>query len=135
MVDFPNKFVGKAEDKNLLDKLTTEQELSGFLNVALEGLDRLSTNGDFTYTRTIEETRSKYLLMSNPTTTFIEDYCVFDPWATITKEELYQGFMKFCAEHSLPGIAKKAFGHKIKRACMLTEEHDSWRGIELKKDK
>ena len=132
MVDFPYKFEGKAEDKNLLAKLTTEEELSGFLNMALEGLDRLNINGDFTYSRSIEETRSKYLLMSNPTTSFIEDYCEFSPWANITKEALYQGFMKFCSEHNLPGMAKKAFGHKIKQAYMLTEEHDSWRGIQIK---
>ena len=105
------------------------------MNVALEGLERLRLNGDFTYTRTIEDTRSKYLLMSNPTMTFVEECCEFSSWANITKEDLYQGFLKFCSDHNLPGLNKKAFGHKIKRACMLTEEHDSWRGIELKKDK
>lgn len=135
MVDFPYKFEGKDEDKNLLAKLTTAEELSGFLNVSLEGLERLRQNDDFTYTRTIEDTRSKYLLMSDPATVFIDDYCDFSSWVTITKEELYQAFMKFCGEHSLPGLNKKAFGHKIKRAHMLTEEHDRWRGIELKKDK
>lgn len=132
MVDFPFKFEGKQEDKNLLSKITTPQELSGFLNIVLQGLDRINTNGDFTYSRSIEDTRSKYLLMSNPTQTFIEDFCEFDVWAIITKEELYQGFMKFCEENKLPGIAKKAFGHKIKQMYMLTEEHDSWRGIKIK---
>ena len=132
MVDFPYKFEGKEEDKQLLSKITTERELSGFLNIVLKGLERINTNGDFTYSRSIEDTRSKYLLMSNPTQTFIEEYCVFDSWSNITKEELYQGFMKFCEENKLPGIAKKAFGHKVKQMYMLTEAHDKWQGIKIK---
>ena len=132
VVDFPFKFVGDAADKNLLAKLTTEQELSGLLNKALEGLARLKKNGDFTYTRTVEDTRAKYLLASNPAMAFIEDYCEFDAWATITKKELYQAFMKFCEANKLPGMAIKAFGHKIKHTYNLAEERDSWRGIELK---
>jgi putative DNA primase/helicase len=134
VVDFPFRFVGEAADKNLLSKLTTEQELSGLLNMALEGLARLKKHGDFTYTRTIEDTRSKYLLASNPAAAFIEDRCDFDVWGNIKKEELYQAFMRFCEENRLPGMAKKAFGHKIKRAYNLAEERDSWRGIKVKEE-
>jgi len=86
----------------------------------------------FTYTRTIEDTRSKYLLASNPAAAFIEDYCEFDVWSTITKRALYEAFMEFCKENKLPGMAMKAFGHKIKRAYNLAEERDSWRGIKVK---
>lgn len=132
VVDFPFKFVGNAADKNLLSKLTTEDELSGLLNKALEGLVRLKQNGDFTYTRTIEDTRSKYLLASNPAAAFIEDHCEFDVWLTISKKELYEAFMKFCEDNKLPGMAMKAFGHKIKHAYNMAEERDSWRGIKVK---
>ncbi len=134
IVDFPFEFRGKAEDKNLLAKITTKEELSGFLNKVLESLGRLKKNGDFSYSRSIEDTRSKYLLVSNPSGAFIEEQCEFSPWVTTTKEELYQAFMKFCEERKLPGLAKKAFGHKIKRVYALSEEHDSWRGIGLKKE-
>ena len=132
VVDFPFEFRGKAEDKNLLAKITTKEELSGFLNKVLDSLGRLKKNGDFSYERSVEDTRSKYLLVSNPSSAFIEEQCEFSPWASITKEELYQAFMKFCEEQKLPGLAKKAFGHKIKQAYTLSEERDTWRGIKLK---
>ena len=132
VIDFPFEFVGDVADKNLLSKLTTEQELSGLLNKSLEGLARLKTTGDFTYTRTIEDTRAKYLLASNPSSVFIEEHCEFDTWSTITKKELYEAFMKFCQDNKLPGMAIKAFGHKIKRTYNLAEERDSWRGIKIK---
>lgn len=131
VVDFPFQFMDKADDKDLLAKITTETELSGYLNKVLDGLGRLKKNGDFSYFRSIEDTRSKYLLISNPTGTFIEDYCEFDVWATITKKELHTCFMKFCEEKKLPSLSIKAFGHKIKRTYNLAEERDSWRGIKL----
>jgi putative DNA primase/helicase len=135
MVDFPNIFAGEKADKNLLNKLTIEKELSGLLNKALEGLRRLEKNSDFSYSRTIEDTRSKYLLASNPAMIFIEEHCVFNEWAHISKENLYQAFMKFCGEHKVAGMPKKAFGHKIKRAYYLSEGNNEWRGIELASEK
>ena len=134
MIDFPNKFIGPGADKNLLVKLTTEEELSGLLNKALEALVRLERNGDFTYHRTIEDTRAKYLLASNPAAAFIEQCCDFSAWESITKEELYQAFLKFCQDNKLPGIGKKAFGHKVKWAYRLQEERDTWRGITVKQE-
>jgi putative DNA primase/helicase len=35
LIDFPNTFEGKAADKDLIEKLVTPEELSGFLNKAL----------------------------------------------------------------------------------------------------
>ncbi len=134
VIDFLNKFIGPGADKNLLAKLTTEEELSGLLNKALEALVRLEKNGDFTYHRTIEDTRAKYLLASNPAAAFIEECCDFSAWESITKEELYQAFLKFCQDNKLPGIGKKAFGHKVKWAYRLQEERDTWRGITVKQE-
>lgn len=132
VIDFPFKFVGDRADKDLLAKLTTEKELSGLLNKSLNGLARLKTIGDFSYTRSIEDTRDKYLLASNPVMAFIEERCEFDPWSTVMKKDLHQAFMEFCGQNKLPGMTIKAFGHKIKRAYMLNEERDKWRGIKIK---
>lgn len=52
----------------------------------------------------------------------------------ITKEELYQAFMKFCDERKLPSVGKKAFGHKIKKIYYVSEERENWRGIGLKSE-
>ena len=131
VIDFPFRFTGDRADKNLLAKLTTEKELSGLLNKALEGLARLKKIGDLSYTRSIEDTRNKYLLASNPVMAFIEERCEFDPWSTVMKKNLHQAFMEFCAENKLPGMTIKAFGHKIKKGYMLNEERDKWRGIKV----
>jgi len=131
VIGFPFKFVGDRADKNLLAKLTTEKELSGLLNKALNALARLKSRGDFSYTMSVEDTRDKYLLASNPVAAFIEDRCEFDSWASIMKKELHDTFMQFCAENKLPGMTIKAFGHKIKTAYRLGDERYKWRGIKM----
>jgi len=134
VVDFPYQFMGKLADKNLITKLTTPAELSGFLNKVLLGIQRLKHSGDFTYSRSVEDTRAKYILIANPVEAFIEDRCEFSPWGSITKEELYLAFMKFCEENRLPGMNKKAFGHKLKRTHRydISEERGYWRGVIIK---
>ena len=131
MIDFPFEFSGKADDKRLLLKITTEQELSGFMNKVLEGLQRLKKHGDFTYAASVEDTRYKYLLNSNPPSAFIETCCEFSPSAVITKEALYQEYVKFCERMELPLISKKAFGRKIKNLYTLQEQRVSWIGIAM----
>jgi putative DNA primase/helicase len=135
IVDFPFRFIGESADKNMLEKVTAPTELSGFLNQVLYGLKRLHKNNDFSYARTIEETRSKYMLISDPVEAFIDMCCEFGPWGIIAKEDLYQAFQRFCEEHKLAGMNKKAFGHKLKQAHRydLSEERGEWRGISLKK--
>ena len=52
VLPFRKRFRGTAaEDKNLIRKLSTPKELSGLLNRALDGLERLRRNGGFTTAR------------------------------------------------------------------------------------
>ena len=49
LISFPNRFLGKNDDKDLIKKLTAHEELSGLFNIALQGLARIKEKGDFTY--------------------------------------------------------------------------------------
>ena len=74
LIECLNKFRGtEKEDKHLIDKLTTDTELSGFLNLALEGLKKLIKNDKFSYNKTFEETEKEYSLNSNPVAFFMEE--------------------------------------------------------------
>src|SRR5207302_7003645 len=45
IITFPNKFEGANDDRDMLSKLTTPEELSGIFNWALKGLKRLQQQG------------------------------------------------------------------------------------------
>ncbi|MEM4092763.1 MAG: hypothetical protein QW837_06955 [Conexivisphaerales archaeon] len=55
IVPFPHVISEAEEDRRILEKLTTPEELSGFLNWSLEGLRRLMANG-FVFSSNVETT-------------------------------------------------------------------------------
>ena len=80
LIEFVHKFRGtKQGDKRLIRKLTDQNELSGFLNLALTGLKRLIDNDCFSYNKSFEEVEKAYLLNSNPVAYFMENYTVSSP--------------------------------------------------------
>ena len=66
LIRFPNNFEGEKADKSLITKLQTPEELSGFLNLALDGLKRVRENGKFSNEKSIEATQKEYEFNSNP---------------------------------------------------------------------
>ena len=112
----PNKFVGVDADVHILDKITTETELSGFLNWCLEGLKRLLANGKFGFNETEEEMRQNIAKLSNPTKAFIDRYMKSsdDPKDYIAQSVLYSDFLRFCKADNLPSIQQTEFTKALK---------------------
>jgi putative DNA primase/helicase len=57
----------------LITKLQEPNELSGFLNLAIDGLKRLSQKGEFTNSKSIEGIQKEYEFNSNPIAAFIDE--------------------------------------------------------------
>ena len=73
LIRFPNNFEGEKADKSLITKLQTTEELSGFLNLVLDGLKRLRENGKFSNEKSVEATQKEYEFNSNPIAAFMEE--------------------------------------------------------------
>jgi len=115
VINFPNQFLpdDPKTDINLTEKLTTEEELSGFFNWALEGLKRLLKNGRFSTGKSVEETRQQYLRASDPVKAFVMDRVEFHASNVISKDEVYKAFIEYCQEMKLPTVAKNVFSMKL----------------------
>lgn len=110
IIQFPNSFGGERADKDLLKKLTTEGELSGILNFALEGLARLRANGwRFSNSRSTEEVRQDYIRRSSPIKAFIMDAVSMKSTGVVTKRGLYAAFVKYCTKKKLPAVTDQTF--------------------------
>jgi P4 family phage/plasmid primase-like protien len=107
-IHFPNQFIGDSADPHLLSKLTTPEELSGILNWALGGLNRLNLKGGFGHSATTKEMREEYTRLSNPIKHFINNGVEFGSDYYISKDELFQHFVKFCNDNSLYGTRDKS---------------------------
>jgi putative DNA primase/helicase len=150
IINFPNQFLGDKDVKGLIYKLTTQSELSGLLNLALAGLRRLMQQQDFSYSRSLDETREDYVKRSNPLQAFVEECCILgmedatvdgthvfmnEPPA-IPKEELYQHYLAYCRGNKLTPEGKKSFGRHLKALCKrdIRERKAGWVGISIKEE-
>ena len=104
-------FIGKNCNPNILDEITTKEEMSGLLNWSLEGLDRLLKHGKFSTSENMEELRKEYIRKSNSAKAYIEECLVYenDPKAILIESELYSEYIKFCKDNKLPSTQKRYF--------------------------
>jgi putative DNA primase/helicase len=109
ILQFNKYFLGDKADIKLLEKLTTPNELSGLLNYALQGLERLLKQGQFSSSQSIEQTRQQYIRTADSCQSFIEEQTIIDtdPDAIIPDDQFYQTYVTYCNNNKLP-IQKKA---------------------------
>lgn len=113
-----NRFIrgGSDYDPNILEKITTEEELSGLLNWALEGLARLMKNQGFSYKLSDEETKMLMESSACNISGYVQDRCekVVGAWAS--KDDLYADYVAYVEANKLePVIRKELFGKKLLR--------------------
>jgi len=127
IITFPNQFRedDPKTDKGLLKKLTTKEELSGMLNWALEGLQRLLKNDKFSGNVTMEESREQYTKGSNPVKAFAQSCLVSQKGNIIPKDKVYNAFIKYCEDNGLPTCANNTFSMRLPEyiAVSATKTH------------
>lgn len=137
IIIFPFTFEGSSENKNLIDELTTEDELSGLLNIALEHSYRLCSDGEFSAAQKTDEVREIYTRLSDSVGSFILDKIDIAPEDYIVKEELYSKFVDYCRSFKFPIISEKMFSNNIFQKLPVTNFRASvddkrpmcWKGI------
>jgi putative DNA primase/helicase len=116
IIEFPNQFLRDSPecDPFILDKLTTDTELSGILNWAIEGLQRLLKNKTFSKYRDLEDV-SKYLAENkNPVKKFVDSYIEYAFDSELVKDTVYQAFLKFARENGHPTMYSNHFSSTFK---------------------
>lgn len=119
--------------------MTTPEELSGILNWALEGLQRLIREQHFTTSKTVEETRRQYVEGSDPVKAFVETQLEPATGKFEPRDEVYNAFLKWCRKRKLPTVGKAAFSSKLPqyiptafaRPRILKKQVPCWRDVKL----
>lgn len=114
VVQFNKVIEEEKQDKQLIHKITTPDELSGLLNFGLEGLKRLLKNQRFSYDKEIDEIRTEMLRSGSAIARFICDCLEEKQGEWISKENMYRTFVQYAHSSKLPAVSNKAFGSKLR---------------------
>ena len=106
-------WMGK-EDRTLEDRLTAE--LTGILNWALDGLDRLTAQGRFTRPTSAAEMRDTLAKMGSPVRAFVEDMCFLDADRQVRVTDLYSSWRGWCMTHGHMAGSEATFGRDLSSA-------------------
>lgn len=127
LIEFPHTFEKEEIDEKLLEKLTTQEEISGFINLILAGLKRLLDNRKFSYDVGVDEIEKQYLLHSDNVRVF-EEECLRDCSGNerpTEKGQVYNYYKTWCNINNLTPVKPKAFTIKLgklgRKVCDTTK--------------
>ncbi len=156
LLEFPYTFVPKKEydisedktklkirDENIISKITSPEEMSGFLNQALAGLSRLIKQNSFSSTKGSEEVKNTWIRRSNSFIAFCFDNLEEDYENRITKKELRKKYHAYCKKHKVPSKTDYVIKKTLQEMFGVVEERPNtgkwigewvWTGINFKFD-
>lgn len=112
-----------ARDRDaLLEELTNDDELSGLLNLALDGLERLRDQGDVSLPESHEERLEYYEQFSDPIKEF-RVTCLKNEEGTRTKKDtIYHAYKEFCRANDYSIKDKRVFWRTLRQTTLMIDE-------------
>lgn len=163
-IEFPNRFLSQKEinaipetqrtniflkNPDVADKISSKEEMEGLLIWALEGLERINKNKDFTHNKTIEQQKTEWLRKALSINAFIEDCIEIDYTNTeyIIKEDFRREYNKYCQKHKVKPLSDMNIKIALENDCFASssrvrirdengyeiEQPSVWKGISFKK--
>jgi P4 family phage/plasmid primase-like protien len=94
--DVETKKFLKIKDPFIIDKITTQEEMSGLLNKALEGLDTIRKNKSFSFAKGSDNIKKFWITKSNSVMAFCFDCIEPDNESKILKKTFRKKYSEFC---------------------------------------
>jgi len=114
-IPFDNVVPQSEQDKFLIQKLTTPEELSGILNWALIGLKRILKNSIFSYKKSVKEIKEIMDRSSSPLAEFTFDCLKECKDSKITKEVMFELYTEWSKIKNKSRDTKERLGRNLPR--------------------
>ena len=115
LIEFPKTFKKSEINKNLIETLTTDTEMSGFVNLMLDGLNRVMEGWEFSYEPGVDEIKKQYMLHSDNIQVFNEKClreCRGDEDPT-QKRIIYLSYRSWCEENKITPVTPTKFTQRL----------------------
>ncbi|WP_067936864.1 phage/plasmid primase, P4 family [Alicyclobacillus kakegawensis] len=134
IIPFMRTFDATSRDEGLFERLTTPEELSGLLNFALDGLRSLVGLHAFVESSAAADALETYRLETDNVAAFLDEECVVDEHATVTKSAFYQAYVSWCDQNGLSALSNRRFTNRLKELIPTLQEVRTssirlWKGV------
>ena len=114
IINFTQQFFGEKDDPHLIDKISTDEQLSKLLGELLARVPRIIKDGLRPVTNeALEETYDKYMMSMDPVRSFYEHALQPEAGSNILKAEMYEHYTKFCHDYRLTPESSQSFSRKL----------------------
>jgi len=133
----------KIKDEDIIEKITTPDELSGLLNKFLENLNKLIINKKFSITKGTNEVKNFWIRKSNSVMAFCLDKIEETYEEYITKKKFRKEYVIYCKKHKIPIKSDYVIKRTLNEMFGVSEGNKedkgvytgTWEGIKWKIDK
>jgi putative DNA primase/helicase len=138
--DPDNKWRYKKRDPHKIENISTDEEMTGMLNWALNGLKRLFEREDFTDSQTTKEIEEKWMARSDSCLSFTMFFVEEDYDSFVTKKDFRKYYSLYCKKNKLKmstdarikTILAKQLGVVDERITLDSGKRERvWSGIKL----
>jgi len=155
LLEFPYKFIPQKEydnlsnedkinkkilDPDIIENITTPEEMSGLLNLALNNLEILIKKKDFSYSIGTADIKDFWIRQSDSFTAFCMDEIDGDYNEKISQKRLRKEYNFYCKRNKLKGAGDKQIKATLedRYGAVITQDYQDkqryWEGIKLKKE-
>ena len=124
IIDFSKTFIKNA-NPDLINELTTEEELSGLLHILLKRLTRVLKTG-ISYSKSIESLE-QYQLRMNPVKYFADNYLEKVSESKVKKEIVYNKYKEFAYKNKIHPKSEYKFSQKLIRMGFEYRQLTRWK--------
>lgn len=133
-------------DPFLIPKITSPESMSGLLNIALKGLDRLLANLEFSYKKTPDDIKAQMMRSGSSIAKFAYDMLrePTDPSLYIIKSDMYNYYFAYCRENNMTAETMDKLGKTLLNFASYAahgtgtdsrgKQDRAWRNVELVSD-
>jgi P4 family phage/plasmid primase-like protien len=120
VLNFPFSFIGKDAVPNI-ERKWLPSEVSAILNWMLDGLYRLREQGQFSTSKTIEETKAEFMRVSDPFRAWLNDCCTLLSEAYLTRQEAYDSYKNYAEELGATANGPRTFYNKMRQTPRIKD--------------
>jgi len=132
----------KLKDPDIIEKIVSKKEMTGLLNFAIVGLQRLLNNKNYSYKYSPDEVKSLWIRKSDSFGAFFLDYLELDYDSKITKKDLRRMLSNYCKKHRIKSSSDRAIKFRMDeegivdgRIRLDNLDEYVWEGVRFKADK